>query len=349
MVVKNPGVSAGKIALLSVISVIAGLTIGGLFLTCLGINPFVAYATIIKGAFQSKIAIQGTVRLAIPLLISALGVSLAFKMKFWNIGAEGQIIAGGIFATYFALFHSNLPHYLLLLIMLVAGALGGGIWALIPAWFKCKYNTNETLFTLMMNYIALYFIKFFTEGPWRDPESSGFPKIALFEESARLDKVLGVHCGWIIALLLVVFVFIYLKYTKSGYEISVVGESHNTARYAGINVNKVVLKTIFLSGAICGIAGMCQVSGAAATLSEGIAGGVGFTAIIVSWLARLNAPVCLVISVLFAILTKGCSVMQSTFNISSTVSEILQGIILFSVLGFDFFTEYKLLSRKEKK
>ncbi len=348
IVTKSSSFSPKKAALISVIALLIGLFIGGIFLLILGINPFVAYATIVKGAFQSKIAIQGTVRIAIPLLISSLGVALAFKMKFWNIGAEGQIIMGGIFATFFGLF-VELPHIPLIIVMLIAGAIGGGLWALIPAYFKCKFDTNETLFTLMMNYIALYFIKYFSEGPWRDPESSGFPKIAMFSDAARLDKVFGVHAGWIIALVLVVVVFIYLKYTKSGYEISVVGESHNTARYAGMNVNKVVLKTLFLSGAICGIAGMIQVSGAAYTLDSGIAGGVGFTAIIVAWLSRLNAPVCLLVSLLFAILTKGCSVMQSAFSISSTVSEILEGLILFSVLASDFFIEYRIRSKKEDK
>ncbi len=348
IVTKSSSFSPKKAALISVIALLIGLFIGGIFLLILGINPFVAYATIVKGAFQSKIAIQGTVRIAIPLLISSLGVALAFKMKFWNIGAEGQIIMGGIFATFFALY-VNLPHIPLILVMLIAGAVGGGLWALIPAYFKCKFDTNETLFTLMMNYIALYFIKYFSEGPWRDPESSGFPKIAMFSDAARLDKVFGIHSGWIVALVLVVVVFIYLKYTKSGYEISVGGESHNTARYAGMNVNKVVLKTLFLSGAICGIAGMIQVSGAAYTLDSGIAGGVGFTAIIVAWLSRLNAPVCLLVSLLFAILTKGCSVMQSAFSISSTVSEILQGLILFSVLASDFFIEYRIRSKKEDK
>lgn len=349
IVTKTSSFSPKKAALISVAALLIGLAAGGIFLLILGINPFVAYATIIKGAFQSKIAVQGTVRIAVPLLISSLGVALAFKMKFWNIGAEGQIIVGGIFATFFGLFCSDIPHIPLIIIMLAAGAVGGGIWALIPAYFKCKFDTNETLFTLMMNYIALYFIKYFAEGPWRDPESSGFPKIAMLEESARLDKVFGVHMGWIIALVLVAIVYVYLKYTKSGYEISVVGESHNTARYAGINVNKVVLRTLFLSGAICGIAGMIQVSGAAYTLDAGIAGGVGFTAIIVAWLARLNAPVCLLVSLLFAVLTKGCSVMQSAFSISSTVSEILQGLILFSVLASDFFIEYRIRSRKEDK
>lgn len=345
-VVKKAELSYGRTVLLSLLAIAIAIIAGGIFILAIGQNPFQIYGSIIQGAWRSKIAARGTIKIAIPLLIAALGITPAFQMKFWNIGAEGQIIMGGIFATYFALFWSNLPHPLLLLLMFVAGAVGGGLWGLIPAYFKTKYGTNETLFTLMLNYIALYMIKFLTEGPWRDPESSGFPKIASFVENARLDQIFGVHAGWLIGLALVVFVFIYIRYTKQGYEISVVGESTNTARYAGMNVKKIIMRTMFLSGAICGIAGMSQVSGAAYTLGDGVAGGVGFTAIIVAWLAKLNPVAILIVTVLFSMLDKGCSVMQSAFGLSAAVSSVLQGIILFFILGADFFTRYRFVFRK---
>ncbi len=157
-------------------------------------------------------------------LIASLGVTLAFKMKFWNIGAEGQIIMGGIFASYFALFHANWNHWLLVIVMFLAGAIGGGLWGLIPAWFKTRYDTNETLFTLMLNYIALNVIVFLREGAWRDPGSQGYAKIARFNKNAALDKVFGIQFGWVIALILVVVIAVYLNRSKQGYEISVVGE-----------------------------------------------------------------------------------------------------------------------------
>ncbi len=348
-VVKKAEISFGKNLALSLMAFVAAIIAGGIFILAIGQNPFEVYSTIVDGAWRSSLAIKGTIKIAIPLLIAAIGITPAFKMKFWNIGAEGQIIMGGIFATFFALYFDHLPHILLLLIMFIAGVIGGGIWGLIPAYFKTKFGTNETLFTLMLNYIALYSIKFLTEGPWRDPSSSGFPKIASFEKNARLDQIFGVHAGWVIGLVLVVVLFIYLKYSKQGYEISVVGESVNTARYAGMNVKKIVLRTMFLSGAICGIAGMTQVSGAAYTLGEGVAGGVGFTAITVAWLSKLNPAVILIVTILFSMLDKGCSVMQSTFGLSSAVSGILQGIILFFILGFDFFTRYRFVFRKGRK
>ena len=342
---KRTELSNNKIFMLRIFSVLLAIVAGGIFIALIGHNPFSVYKTIVSGAFRSSLNFQGMVKIMIPLLITSLGVTLAFKMQFWNIGGEGQIIMGAIFASYFALYHLYLPHWLLIIIMFIAGIIGGGLWGLIPTVFKCKFGTNETLFTLMLNYIALYVITFLRDGPWKDPASSGFPKIARFTANAQLDKVLGIQMGWIIALILVVLVFVYLKYTKKGYEISVVGESKATATYAGINVNKVTLFTMFLSGAICGLAGVIQATGSDMTLADSVAGGVGFTAIIVSWLAQLNAFGIMIVSFLFSVLEKGSSVMQSTYGISTYSADVLQGIILFFVLGCEFFVRYKFVLR----
>lgn len=340
---KRAEVGTKKAVLFRAVSVAAAIIAGGLFILCIGYNPFSVYGTIIKGAFSTSMAFQATVKVMIPLLISSLGVTLAFKMKFWNIGAEGQIIAGAICASYFALFHADLPHFLLMIIMFAAGIIGGGLYGLIPAFFKAKFGTNETLFTLMLNYIALYVIVWLRDGAWADPESGGFPKIARFVSNAQLDKVGGIQVGWIIGLILTVIVFIYLKYTKHGYEISVVSESHATARYAGMNPKKIMLRTMFLSGAVCGIAGMVQATGSDMTLATSVAGGVGFTAIIVAWLAQLEPIAILIVSFLFAVLEKGSSVMQSTFGLSTYCADVLQGIILFFVLAGEFFIRYKFV------
>lgn len=323
------------------------LIAGGIFILSVGHNPLAVYWTIIWGSFRSAMAVQATIKYMIPLLITSLGITLAFKMKFWNIGAEGQIIMGAIFASYFALFFDGLPHFLLIILMLAAGIIGGGIWGLIPALFKVKYNTNETLFTLMLNYIALYIIVFLRDGPWADPESGGFPKIARFAKNAQLDKVFGVQAGWVIGIILVILVFIYMKYSKHGYEISVVGESKSTAAYAGMNVKKIILRTMFISGGICGVTGMVSATGSDMTLATAVAGGVGFTAIIVAWLARLNPFSILLVSFLFSVLEKGSTVIQSEFGLSTDSSEVLQGIILFFVLGCEFFVRYRFIPRKK--
>ncbi len=323
------------------------LVAGGIFILVVGHNPFLVYGTIISGAVRSKMAIQATVKIIIPLLMASLGVTLAFKMQFWNIGAEGQIIMGAIFASYFALFHANWPGPILMVVMILAGIMGGGLWGLIPAYFKARYNTNETLFTLMLNYVALHLISFLRDGPWRDPANPGFAKIAAFEKSAHLPKLFGVHMGWIFALVVLVFVAVYIKYSKQGYELQVVGKSHGTARYAGMNVRKIILRTMFLSGAVCGIAGMAQATGSDLTLAAGVAGGVGFTAIIVAWLGNLNPVNILIISVLFGVLEKGSSVIQSAYGISTDCADVLQGIILFFILGCEFFGRFQLVFRKK--
>lgn len=346
-VVKKAELGSRETLFLRLEAILLALVAGGLFILIIGQNPFVIYQTIISGALRSTMAIQATAKIAIPLLIAALGVTLAFKMRFWNIGAEGQIIMGGVFASYFALFHSGWNHWLLVFVMFVAGAVGGGLWGLIPAFFKTRYGTNETLFTLMLNYIALNVIVFLREGPWRDPGSQGYAKIARFDKNASLDRVFGIQFGWIIALLLVVAVLIYMNYSKQGYEISVVGESQETARYAGMNVRKVVLRTMFLSGAVCGIGGMVQATGSDVTLTTAVAGGVGFTAIIVAWLSRLNPVAILLVTVLFSILEKGSSVVQSSFGLSADCADVLQGIILFFILGCELFIRYKFVFRSK--
>ena len=222
-VVKKAELGKRETLILRLEAIVLALVAGGFFILLIGQNPFVIYQTIVTGALRSEMAIQATVKIMIPLLIASLGVTLAFKMKFWNIGAEGQIIMGGIFASYFALFHANWNHWLLVIVMFLAGAIGGGLWGLIPAWFKTRYDTNETLFTLMLNYIALNVIVFLREGAWRDPGSQGYAKIARFNKNAALDKVFGIQFGWVIALILVVVIAVYLNRSKQGYEISVVG------------------------------------------------------------------------------------------------------------------------------
>ncbi len=333
------------------LAVVFALAMGGVFLAALGYNPFQVYATMLRGALGTPGMQKETLKLTIPLALTSLGVLLAFKMKFWNIGAEGQIAAGAIAASYFAYFQAHLPPALLLPIMAIAAIVFGGLWGLIPAWFKTKFGTNETLFTLMLNYIMFYFITYLREGPWRDP-GGGFAAMPRFPKQARLPEVPfpfvgNLHVGWIVLLVMVVLVFIYLRYTKHGYELTVVGENVRTARYAGMPVKKIILRTMFLSAGLCGLAGMLQVAGPDRQLTDAVAGGRGFTAVSVVWLARLSPAGCLGVSFLFAAMQKGCSMMQTAYRIPASMSDILQGIILFSVLGAEFFLQYRLTSRKE--
>ena len=327
-------------------SIAAALLLGALVMGLAGADPIRAYGTIISGALGKKTAIRQTVKIAVPLLGCALAIAPCFKMRFWNIGAEGQITAGAVAASYFALFWADrLPAPALLAVMGLAGAAAGGVWALIPAFFKAKWNTNETLFTLMMNYIIIGVVRWLQGGPWEGRKGSQI--IPQFAPEACLPKVLGVHCGWIIVLALVVFMHVYMKYTKQGYEIAVIGDSVNTARYAGMNVGYIMMRTMFLSGAISGLVGFIVASGANNTLYDGVAGGVGFTSITVAWLSQLNAFAMVGISLLLAVLEKGAETLQTRMMVPTSISDIITGILLFCMLGCEFFINYRMIFRKK--
>ncbi len=350
-VVQRGEMASGKTWVYRLLAVLLAIAMGGLFLLLLGYNPFSVYWAMLKGSLGSAGMQKETIKIMIPLCLATLGVTLAFKMRFWNIGAEGQICAGAIAASYFAYFHNYLPKEVLLPVMAIASIVAGGLWGLLPAIFKTRFGTNETLFTLMLNYIVWHFITYLREGPWRNPEG-GFAATPRFEKQARLPDawfpgVGNVHIGWIVMFVVVILVFIYLRYTKQGYEIAVVGENVNTARYAGMPVTKIILRTMFLSAGLCGLVGMLQVAGPDRQLTDAVANGRGFTAVSIAWLARLSPFGILVVSFLFSVMNKGASMMQTEFRIPASMSEILQGIILFCVLGAEFFIQYKLARRKE--
>ena len=340
--------SRGQVWAIRGCSFAAAILLGALIFAVLGRNPFSAYGIILSGSLGKPTAIRQTVKIAVPLLGTALAIAPCFKMRFWNIGAEGQITAGAMAASYFALFWAGkLPAPVLLPVMALAGALFGGVWALIPAFFKARWGTNETLFTLMMNYIIIGVVRWLQGGPWEGRPGSQI--IPMFDDSAVLPKVLGVHCGWIIVLILTVLVYVYMRYTKQGFEITVIGESENTARYAGMNVGRIVMRTMFLSGAISGLMGFIVASGADTTLSDGVAAGVGFTAITVAWLAQLNPFAMIGISALLAVLEKGADTLQTRMAVPASISDIITGIFLFCMLGCEFFINYQVIFRGRHK
>ena len=290
-------------------AILLALVVGGLVILLSGNNPIQGYAIIVEGALGKTSGIRQTVKNFIPLLGTALAIAPCFKMRFWNIGAEGQITAGAMCATYFALFWADsIPQVPLLLLMCAAGAIGGGLWALVPAFFKARWGTNETLFTLMMNYIIIGVVKWLQGGPW-EKIPRGSQQIEQFASNACLPRVAGVYCGWIVVLALTVFMFIYMKYTKHGYEIAVIGESDNN------------------------------------TLYSGVAAGAGFTAITVAWLAQLNPFAMVGISALLAVLQKGADTLNTQMGIPVSLSDVITGVLLFFMLGCEFFINYKLVFR----
>jgi ABC-type uncharacterized transport system permease subunit len=343
-ITKRPGLSKKKEFMMRWGGVFGALVAAALVMALLGYNPLEVYGNLIGGSLGSAYRLKATLNKAIPLVVLSLGVAVAFKMKFWNIGAEGQMALGGFGAAFVALRYGDLPPYLLLPLMFVIGVLCGGLWGLIPALLRVKLGTNETLVTLMLNYIALQFLSYLQYGPWR--EDGGFPKVKDFSESAVLPSVFGVHIGWVIALILTAVVYIMFHRSKWGYEIAVLGESEATARYAGINVTRLTLLTLLLSGGLCGLAGMMQTSAVEKTLTEQFTGGLGFTSIITAWLARLSPIGILVSSFSFAMLIQGGSFLETSMNISSKMADVLQGVIIFFVLGCEFFIQYRVSLRK---
>ena len=316
-----------------------------------GENPISVYVTMFEGAFGSTRKFWKLMQSLAMLLCVSLALTPAFKMRFWNIGGEGQVLIGGLATTAcMILLGDKVPNGLLILIMVVASVLAGAIWALIPAIFKAKFNTNETLFTLMMNYVGIQLVSYFCMY-WENPKGAG--KIGIINratEAGWFPTIGGQNylLNIIIVAIITVAMYIYLKYSKHGYEIAVVGESENTARYIGINVNKVILRTMALSGAVCGIAGLLLVGGTDHTISTSTADGRGFTAIMVSWLGKFNPIYMIFTSLLLVFLDAGADQISMIFGLNQSFSEIITGIILFFIIGSEFFINYQLKFRKRE-
>ncbi len=337
-----------KNVLIRALAILASLVVSAVVIMLLTKkNPLEIYASMISGCFGSSLRIWSLLQNVAILLCISLAVTPAFKMKFWNCGAEGQVLIGGLATVCVMIFLGDkLPYPLLIAVMLIASVLAGIIWAVIPAFFKAMWNTNETLFTLMMNYVSIqltaFFLKYYVKsgsGVLEPMSDRGLP--VLFGQPYLLNII-------IVALLTAV-VYIYLKKTKHGYEISVVGESENTAKYIGINVRKVIVRTLVLSGALCGVAGLLLVGGTNHTVSTTTVDGRGFTAIMVSWLAKFNPIYMIFTSLLIVFLQKGAGQVSTDFRLPSAISDIVTGIILFFIIGCEFFLQYEILISKNRK
>ncbi len=348
-IVKRPAIAMWKAWLIRIAAVAIAVVVSGIVTVLLtGENPLGVFETMVDGAVGTERRIWNLLQNMAMLLCVALAVTPAFKMRFWNIGAEGQALIGGLAtATCMIFLGDKLPSALLIVVMFIASMLAGGIWAVIPAIFKAKWGTNETLFTLMMNYIAMQLVSYFCY-EWAVPKGSG--QIGTINRTG--------HEGWLptlggndyllnilIVLLLTAAIYVYLKYSKHGYEISVVSESENTAKYIGINVKKVIIRTMLLSGAMCGIAGLLLVGGTDHTITRDTIGGRGFTAIMVSWLAKFNPIMMIITSLLIVFLQKGASQISTVYELNKSFSDIITGIIIFFIIGSEFFINYEIKFR----
>ena len=315
----------------------------GMFLLLNGHDPFKVYSAMFYGVVSTSYGVTETILKAIPLAIAGLGLGLAFRMRLWNIGGEGQLHMGAFAATGVALAIPDKPIWVVLPLMFVAAGLAGGFWALLPAVPRALWGVNETITTLMWNYVAIFWVDYLVYGPWRDPEGFNFPLTATFSPSATLPSLGGsrVHAGLLIALILAVILYFVIYRTKWGYELRVIGHSEEAARYAGMNIRRQIVLVMVVSGFICGLAGMSEVSGLVHRLRPGFSPGYGFTAIIIAWLAKLNPLATLLVAFLFGALQTGGYIIQ-TSGISANLVSVLQGILLFFILGGEILLKYRI-------
>ncbi|WMJ85920.1 ABC transporter permease [Anaerocolumna sp. MB42-C2] len=350
---KRDTISKKKAWLIRLLAIVLSLIVCALVIVAfIHENPIQVYLGIINGAVGKNRRLWVTIREGLTLLIIAIGLTPAFKMKFWNIGAEGQILMGGAATAGMMIYFGNaIPNWLLILLIFIVSSLAGMLWGLLPGIFKAYYNTNETLFTLMLNYVAMQIVTFCIVF-WENPAGSNTVGIInAASGKGWFGKIFGLQYGLniIIVLVITLGVYLYMKYSKQGYEIAVVGESQNTAKYAGINVKKVIIRTMMISGAICGLAGSIIVSGASHTISTSTAGGRGFTAIIVAWMSKFNPLAMIAVSAFLVFMQQGSIQIATQYGLNENASDIITGILLFFLIGCEFFINYKVEFRKKIK
>lgn len=350
-IVKRDGTTMKNKVTARAVAILLALIVDAIFIFAVtGLNPLSVYGVMFQGTFGTGIRFSWAMRDLVTLLCIAVALAPAFKMRFWNIGAEGQVLVGGLTTALVMVYCGNsLPTPVLFIVMLVSSIVAGGLWGFVPAFFKAHWNTNETLFTLMMNYVATSIVACATN--IMRGQASSLGKLNMGTKAGWFPQFLGqrYNINILVVIILTLAMFFYLKYSKHGYEITVVGESENTARYAGINVKMVTIRTMIVSGAICGLAGFLIVAGKDQTISTTTAGGQGFTAIIVAWLAKFNTFYMVLISFLLVFLSRGASEIASAYSLNDYAASIIEGVILFFILGSEFFINYRMIFRNSKK
>lgn len=329
-------------------AVALSLAVSGLLLALRGTPPLDGLAVLFKGAYGSRFAIEDCLVKAIPIFLCSLGVAVAFRLQVWNIGAEGQFALGAVGASWVALTFPGLPSPFMLPSMIVMAVLAGGLWGMIPAILRQHFRTNEIIVTLMLNYIAILFLDFLVYGVWKDPTSFGFPMTSEFSTQAVVGRIgtTGVNWGLAHCLVLGIAVWVFIRFTRLGYELKAAGDSVRAARYAGIPYDRLVVLVMVVSGALAGWAGFLEASATINRLQPSIMVGYGYTAIVVAWLARLNPLAIGVASFLLAGLRVGVENLQLDLQVPAAFGGILEGLILLTVLAGGFFNLYRFSVRR---
>jgi len=337
---------------ISVGAIIAALITAGVFFQAYGVSPFRAYGDIIRGALGSKLGLTETLRRMIPLLVIGVGLTVAFRALFWNIGADGQLLIGAIAASGIALF-SGLPDPLLIPAMFLGGFAAGALWGVVPGILKAKLGINDVITTLMLNYVAIFIVDWLIHDPWKGPTMRGFAYTDKFPAAAILPVIAGSRIHWptlAIGLVAAIFFFFLVKRTRVGFEIRVVGENPHAARFSGISQVKITILAMVVSGGLAGIAGVGEVAGIHHMLLSPlhISVGYGYTAIIVAWLARRNPLAVILTSFLFGVILRGGDVIKVSLGLPFQLVNVFNGLILFFLIGSEILMRYRIrIGRRE--
>lgn len=330
-------------------AVIIGLILGSVIILLAGGDPLRSYAHIARASFGNLGVISDTMVKAIPLMIISLGLTVAFSMRLWNIGAEGQFFLGAFGASAIVLIPVLPPDtspFIFIPVMMLAGIIAGAFWAFIPGFLKAYLNVNEIISTLMMNYIAVAWNNFFIFAVWSEggfqmspvfPRSAWLPRLSNYAEQLPVLRGLTTHLGLLFGLILAVVVWFILYRSKWGYEIRLTGDNPEAAKYAGINIKRNIILVMMFSGGLAGLAGAAEITGVVHRLQGSISPGYGFTAIIIAWLAKLNPFAIIIVSILFGALILAGREIQP-----SGISRMIQGIILVCLIASDFLLRYRL-------
>ncbi len=347
---RRPVPSGRTIFVVSIFGIAAALIVMAIFFASYGVSPVRAYATILRGALGSWHGFSETLRRMIPLLLCGVGLTVAFRALFWNIGADGQLLLGAIAGTWVALF-SGIHGPLVIPAMFLAGFIAGALWGLIPAVLKVKLGINDVITTLMMNYIAMYVVLYLIHGPWKGPSMRGFAYTDMFPPAARIPTIGHTHVHWptlALGLVVALVAYIMLNRMRSGFEIRVVGENPHAARYAGISTLKTIVIAMLISGGLAGFAGVGEVAGVHLRLLDPtqISMGYGYTAIIVAWLARKNPLAVIVTSFFFGVLMAGGDVIKINLGLPFQLINVFNGVIMFFLIGSEIFMHYRIILRR---
>lgn len=350
-IVSRPQSSNIMNILVPIIAIILTLITGSIIFSLMGFNAFFALHTFFISPISSAYGISELLVKATPLALIAVGLAFCFKNNIYNIGAEGQLTMGAIFGGGIGIYFHDTNSFWLLPLMIIGGAIGGAVWAMIPALLKNKFNTNEILTSLMLVYVALLILDYLVVGPWRDPQGYSFPKTRPFGDSGRMPLLfegLRIHIGLIITLILIFISWFVFAKTIFGFQLKVSGFSPIAARYAGFNQKILIYLAFGICGAFAGIAGLAEVSGPIGLLYRDISPNYGFTAIIVAFLGRLHPLGIIFASLVIALTYLGAEDAQLFMQIPAAVGFLFQGLVLFYLLGADFLVKYKLEFKKSK-